>query len=302
MPSPLPQSMREWNLYRAFLSLARTKNFEVAASELGISVVTLRRRIERLEQLAGGKLSDGSNSNFELTGRGKKIYDVVQTAEEGLATLVDRSNTVRLGHTRTPVSIGSANVYFEHFWLPLFEANEGLLDEFIVSFESDEYLDIAALPEQDITISLQSALSPAFTSEAVGAHRITLGAHKNYIAKHGMVTPENIHEHRFVTLAGIAAHPEGKRVTDHISSMTKDTVYVSASDQIIELSKARLGICMTTQWLSVADIIPFEGFLESTAPLYVTYRSDMMKDPSFAKLVDFVLDHAKEFFDGQGGG
>lgn len=296
MTSLLPKSSREWNLYRAFLPLAQIKSVDVAAVELGISTITLRRRLERLEQLIDGKLFNGTGDTFGLTSKGQQVFDVVSVADSKLGGLINQNNATTLEATKPNLTLSSSCVYFRHFWLPLIQSNEGLFENFAIAFEFDEFLDVASPPAHDVAISLYPTVLNSQVSEPVGVHRVAIGAHKNYIEQHGTVTPENIGQHRFVTLSNISAHPEGQRVTAYVSSLSRETLYLGTGSQVTEASEAGLGFCLATQWLETAGIVRFKGFFDISVPLYVTYQKSLLEDPRLVEALDTIVDYSKHFF------
>ena len=76
----IPISSVDWDLYRAFLSLVHTGSARLAAATLGVSVATLKRRLDRLEGNLQAKIYEGDSANFKLTEFGAEVYYYIDEA------------------------------------------------------------------------------------------------------------------------------------------------------------------------------------------------------------------------------
>lgn len=297
MSSTVPQSSREWNLYRAFLSLAQTRSMEAAASELGISLATMRRRMERLESLVGAKLAQGSGKDFELTFDGKRIFDVVAGVDEELSKLVDSRNVALQPKPRLAISICTSEVLQRRFWFPLFAQSHDTLNNVDLYFETVNFTDWVTTLKQDLMISPDRSLSPHHESEVIGGQTIHLGAHKNYIDRFGAVTHENMHEHRFLRVDHVTAYPESNLFMDEISARCRETITLSSADMLDKASEEGLGFCLTLNWLEPFGFQMFNNMFSLRTPLYFNYRTSLLKDPTSRAFVQHVKELAREKFE-----
>jgi DNA-binding transcriptional LysR family regulator len=66
----------DWSLLQAYRWVAHARSFRGAALETGISINTLRARVDRVEKLAGRKLLDRSVSGISVTGAGLALLEL----------------------------------------------------------------------------------------------------------------------------------------------------------------------------------------------------------------------------------
>ena len=95
MAGHLPKSLASWSLIRSFLSLAYFLEYGPAARELGVSVPTLRRRIQRLESFLGSSLLVYERRTLQLTEAGLKALEIASHADRRIAAIRDNEDQVR---------------------------------------------------------------------------------------------------------------------------------------------------------------------------------------------------------------
>ena len=66
------------------MSLVHTGNARLAAATIGVSVATLKRRLDRLEQNLNSKLYEGADADFKLTSFGVEVFRSVEEANKVL--------------------------------------------------------------------------------------------------------------------------------------------------------------------------------------------------------------------------
>lgn len=72
----------DWDDIRYFLALARTGSLSRAARELGVTHVTVSRRITRLEESFKVRLFDRRQSGYQLTAAGKRLLPESEAVEQ----------------------------------------------------------------------------------------------------------------------------------------------------------------------------------------------------------------------------
>ena len=103
-----------WDDYRYFLAIARSRSLTDAAKELGVSQPTVSRRLKAIEDGLGVRLLDHTKSGYELSAPGVEIFEAVQHVEDELNSIdrqvfgQDRRLTGSLRITCTEVM---ANLY-----------------------------------------------------------------------------------------------------------------------------------------------------------------------------------------------
>src|SRR5437868_6582809 len=76
-----------WAELRVFLAVSKSKSFNRAAEELGISQPTVSRHVHRLQDLMGCQLLSSSNSGVILTERGSELAKTLLELDDRLFKL-----------------------------------------------------------------------------------------------------------------------------------------------------------------------------------------------------------------------
>ncbi|MBZ7920486.1 LysR family transcriptional regulator [Ensifer adhaerens] len=71
----------DWDIYRCFMSVARTGGLTGAAQTLGSSAATVGRRMLELEERTGRALFLRSQTGYQLTGDGELLFEQLQEME-----------------------------------------------------------------------------------------------------------------------------------------------------------------------------------------------------------------------------
>src|SRR5690625_7563775 len=71
-----------------FLTVARLGRFTAAADSLGINHATVSRRINSLEKATGQRLLLRSQSGWEITTEGRRVFAIAEQIEQSLTKLV----------------------------------------------------------------------------------------------------------------------------------------------------------------------------------------------------------------------
>ena len=71
----------DWDIYRCFMSVARTGGLTGAAQALGSSPATVGRRMLELEERTGRSLFLRSQTGYQLTGDGELLFEQLQEME-----------------------------------------------------------------------------------------------------------------------------------------------------------------------------------------------------------------------------
>lgn len=95
----------DWDDIRIFLAVIELRSLSAAAAELGLSVATVGRRLDSLEDSLDLKLLHRSNSGTEPTIEGSKIVAVARGAAGGIYQLERLAASLRESADVEPVSI-----------------------------------------------------------------------------------------------------------------------------------------------------------------------------------------------------
>ena len=73
-----------WNLYKVFCTVAKSKNYAEAAEKLNISVSTISIHIKNLEDILNIKLFHRGNDGIRLTERGEELFEILNNGMESI--------------------------------------------------------------------------------------------------------------------------------------------------------------------------------------------------------------------------
>ena len=73
-----------WNLYKVFCTVAKSKNYAEAAEKLNISVSTISVHVKNLEDILNIKLFNRGNDGIRLTERGEELFEILNNGMESI--------------------------------------------------------------------------------------------------------------------------------------------------------------------------------------------------------------------------
>lgn len=98
-----------------FLTVARLGRYTAAADSLGINHATVSRRISSLEKATGQRLLLRSQTGWETTVEGRRVFDIAEQIEQSLAQLVTDDTASAVTGT---VRIGAPEAFTGHIAVP----------------------------------------------------------------------------------------------------------------------------------------------------------------------------------------
>jgi len=98
-----------------FLTVARLGRFTAAADSLGINHATVSRRINSLEKATGQRLLLRSQSGWEITTEGRRVFAIAEQIEQSLTKLVADDTASAVTGT---VRIGAPEAFTGHLAVP----------------------------------------------------------------------------------------------------------------------------------------------------------------------------------------
>ena len=177
MAGHLPKSLASWSLIRSFLSLAYFLEYGPAARELGVSVPTLRRRIQRLESFLGSSLLVYERRTLQLTEAGLKALEIASHADRRIAAIRDNEDQVR-SVSMPPLRLSMDDNVLTYFWIPFCLKQSALLENYQISVQVDRVPDFSADSDTDFALSLGEPPQSAGKTEPVGAFGVYFAGHE----------------------------------------------------------------------------------------------------------------------------
>lgn len=281
-----------WAELRVFLAVAKSKSFNRAADELGISQPTVSRHVHRLQDLMGCQLLSSSNSGVALTERGNELAKTLLELDDRLFKL-SRQLRAETRAAEGLIHISATEALAGLFIVPAISAfNEQYPN---IRLHLKNPMNLVKFRENQTDIALRFALpaEKGVEAQAVGyVHLIPVATH-SYISRYGLPTQGNLENHCFIDTDYYAARTElwssWREALDrgHISHFS-DNSYAYAF-----MVKSGLGIgLMGNYTLSDPAIVPLDIGVHIKLPLYLLAESDRLN----SKPVRVVYDWLAEIF------
>lgn len=281
-----------WAELRVFLAVAKSKSFNRAAEELGISQPTVSRHVHRLQDLMGCQLLSSSNSGILLTERGSELAKTLLELDDRLFKL-SRQLRAETRSAEGLVHISTTEALAGLFIVPNISAfNEQYPN---IRLHLKNPINLLKFRENQADIALRFALptEKGIEAHAVGyVHLIPVASH-SYISRYGVPTKDNLENHCFIDTEYYSARTEvwssWREALDrgHIAHFC-DNSYAYAF-----MVKSGLGIgLMGNYTLSDPAIVPVEIGIHIRLPLYLLAESDRLN----SKPVRVVHDWLAELF------
>ena len=197
MNSKAPTTEPDWTLLRAFLEVASCGSLSRAAIALGSSQPTLSRQIAQLEAQLGHALFERTTRGVRLTEAGTALRVPAERmrehAREFALVAAGRSQTLAGTVRMTASEIVSAYV-LPALLLDLRRTHPEIQIELVASNSIENLLE----READIALRMVKPTQSALIARRLADQPLATYAHRDYIARHGQPTPDNMLEHEWV--------------------------------------------------------------------------------------------------------
>jgi len=292
---PLTRSngLEDWNSARILLEVVRRGSFRSAADRLGMSINSVRRRIDEFEGQIGAQLVTRDAHGTRLIDENARAVVLAAERMESAA-----GEMLRVGRSLAREMSGAIRVAVDEmlgtFWLAprLIE-----FQELFPNIQVD--LQYAALGpadrlKADIAIHLSQPADAAQTTRLGRLHSMFY-ASKAYIAAFGAPTePKELSEHRIV----LQAADRGMEVTDFESWLTRHTpadpsiikTNIGSASYLAVVAGTGIGILPTCAGIWNDKILPLEIELRQPKDIWLSCDRPSRSAPRVAQMIDWIVD------------
>jgi DNA-binding transcriptional LysR family regulator len=177
----------DWNLYRSFLAVLQERSLSGAARWLNLTQPTLARHIDALEAALGLQLFLRSQQGLAPTEAALELASYAQEIEASSAAILRRASGLG-AEVKGTVRISASEIVGAEI-LPallneLRERHPALEFELVLSNSVDNLL----RQEADIAVRMVEPTQEALVVRKLGAARLGLHAHRDYLARAGTPT------------------------------------------------------------------------------------------------------------------
>lgn len=185
-----------WDNLRLFLAVAEAGSFRSAAVLAGVSINTIRSKVERLERQIGGPLLRRSVEGVALTQDGREILQIAREMRElGRTTARVAQGAASAGAVRIAASEGVGTAWL----VPQLAGHQAQDPGIRLSLDCGSQASDMLFRDVDLSIQIDKPGDPALIVERVATIHIMPFASQGYVAAHGL--PQSVADaadHRLV--------------------------------------------------------------------------------------------------------
>lgn len=291
--------MPDWETIRVFLTLERAGSFRSAASKLGVSINSVRRRIGDLETLVGAPLLTRHVDGIRLTAEGHVILEAaarMEAAAFGLMRAGETTPFTEAGEVRIAVTEGLGAFWLAPRLVEFQRANPRLTVDLRCAMESADVLRL----EADVAIQLTRPTSPDLRMVKLGRIHLLPYAARTYEETYGLpAAPEDLTRHRIVVQAG----SQSIRLEDYsrdvpgFPATVPVTLKINVSSAYYWAIAKGAGIGLLPTYASAigARVVPVDNLGRFSRDIWLTYHPDVERIDRVRRTIDWV----RAAFDGR---
>ncbi|MGE0845995.1 MAG: LysR family transcriptional regulator [Flavobacteriaceae bacterium] len=173
-----------WDDIRIFIEVAELGSLRAAAQATGISLNTIRKKIEQLENRLGYNLLARTNSGVRVTREGKEIAEIAQSMREGFSgvlRLARQGQRGLKGRVKVAVTEGLGTFWLIPRLVDFQRQNPGVH----LDLQCDMRVPDMSGLEADIAIQLSRPTDPELVAVKIGVLHLMLFASEQYLREHG---------------------------------------------------------------------------------------------------------------------
>ncbi|KZC00624.1 LysR family transcriptional regulator [Methylobacterium radiotolerans] len=284
--------MPDWQSIRVFLALQRSGSFRSAATKLGLSVNSVRRRIDDLEALIGAPLLTRHVDGIRLTAEGHAILEAAGRMEAAAFSLVrtgEGAPFAETGEVRIAVTEGLGAFWLAPRLVEFQRANPRLTVDLRCAMESADVLRL----EADVAIQLTRPTSPDLRIVKIGRIHMVPYAARSYEETYGLpARPEDLERHRIVVQDGgqTVALEDYVRSVPGFPAKVPITLRVNVSSAYYWAIAKGAGIGLLPTYASAigAQVVPVDNLGRFSIDIWLTYHPDAERITRVRRTIDWL--------------
>lgn len=280
----------DWNLYRSFLQVMREGSLSGAARTLGATQPTVGRHVDALEATLGVKLFTRTLDGLIPTEAARRLEDSVE-AMSSLSKAIMRTASAGATDEEGTVRITASEVIGVEVLPPILvrlrDAYPAISIELALSNRNEDMLHGAA----DVAVRMVRPEQAALVAKRVGAVRLGLFAHRDYLKRHGI--PRKLGELVNHSLIGFDHDPTFLQLARSwgLNVAREDFAFRSDSDhaQLAALrSGGGIGVCQAGIARRQPELVPI---LADSVSFSLDMWLAMHRDRRNERRIRLVFDH-----------
>ncbi|MGU3539589.1 LysR family transcriptional regulator [Methylobacterium sp. A54F] len=284
--------MPDWQGLWLFLELQRAGSFRAGAERLGLSINTLRRRIDDLERELAVPLVTRHVDGIRLTPEGSEILDAAQRMEAaafGVMRARDAAASAVAGEVRIAVTEGLGTFWLTPRLIEFQRANPRLVVDLRCTMDP---ADVGRL-EADVAVQLVRPENPDLKVVKLGRLHLMPFAAQGYLDLYGVPSGvQDAFRHRVVlqvanqtlTLDQYERMTPGMPQAGYVALRTN----VSSAHYWAVAKGAGIGWLPTYAHAIGARVVPLDGIAEFGLDIWLTYHPDAERVERVRRVIDWL--------------
>lgn len=274
-----------WDDIHIFIVVADTGSLSAAADILGVSIATVSRRIDALEQQLGQQLMSRGRHGITLTPLGLQLLENAATLRDGFGKIARFIQLIDSPKSQAPIRVSATEPIIAEFLAPyLGDLEEDLCVDLI---STSSLADLARL-DADIAIRMFRPNSPGLFTQKLGVIEMGLFASQDYLAGR---SPGDIDLQREKLLGLSAVYGDIAEVKWIREQDLSEAVIVTSSSTaaLINAAAVHQGIVLGARVICRAKgLIEIPSPLVPARELWLVCHADTRKSPHIAKVKSWV--------------
>lgn len=290
-----PFQKSDWDSIRAFLAVARAGSFNRAAQEVGVTVATLRRTVERLEDVTGFPLfTRDKGEGARLTAEGRRMIAAAEQVEKTVTDLW-RIASAAADTLKGPIRLAITEGLGAYWVMPQ-------LTRYLREQEGDVRVELQCAMrsvdvqrfEADIAIQFQEPTNPDLIVRRLAYLYLVPFASEAYVRERGQCR----------SFPDLANHLMVEQETDQLSDYGLDSLFGPGSTARMVRFKsnfssahywavangAGIGLLPSYARLIGGSVVPMEMGWSMKVPIYMTTHPDLLRSARHREFADWLAD------------
>lgn len=282
-----------WDDLDLFKTVAAAGSLRKAALRLGISVNTVRARIDRLEQTLGVLLFERNRDGIRISAEGARILDVALEMQSLSSQIRSRDASralARPGHFTISCSEGVGE-----FWLtPRLAALQDRMPGTVISLHNDFDQHRIHTARHDIALSFARTSDPDMIVSRIATLHFALYASERYLARYGEpASLDDASRHRLVVQEAAGLNPQSLTLfIGEFEASRLSIVKVNTSYSLYWAVANAVGIgALPTYVRAISrNVRPLDLPVQLRFDLWMSYRRSSRSNPVLRSTVEWLRD------------
>lgn len=249
-----------WEDARYFLTIARAGQLGRAAEHLGISVMTLSRHLNQLQQRVGSTLVTRHSKGMQLTDEGSRLIDYLERAEaeiEASGSIFEQQGPTVSGTVRVAAPEGFALKVLTPQLGNLFDAHPDLVVEIVPQTPGFSL----SRREADLAVMVGRPEETRLQFESLGTYGLGLYASDDYFQRFGVPRSiDELSEHRLIGYVEDLLFSARLNVARFVWNDWRSNLAIYSPIGQVEAVRSGLGIAVLHEFL-LKDLPPLVAVL-----------------------------------------